>query len=306
MQKSTQSFPEVPDQTVGRSINYSLAFRIFTKILSTALTEIFDNIRKLYRFKDPCQLLAAHIEFYSETSLEATSRYIKAENFTVKLFPSYTPTIWINLGSPYFLKNGHHEQRINEATDVLLLRNEIIERNNRPTDNIFTIKFLPGAFESFFGFSQTLIGSEIINVNEILPESFMKRLKSAACFEDRIGMLENLFLEKMRMQSRDNYHFTRVKEVIESFCKTGMVSSNRELGGQLYISEKSLNRYFHQVIGTNPKNYLATVRVRTALTAYVRDTANYSPWNHGYCDMSHFYKAVVKFTGQKLPPARHA
>src|SRR5688572_18007197 len=99
------------------------------------MTEIFDNIRKLYLFKSPCLELTSYIEFFSETSLTATGHYIDTEEFTVKLFPSYTPTIWINLGTPYFLKNGSNWKAIDESTDVLVLRNEIIERKNLPTDN---------------------------------------------------------------------------------------------------------------------------------------------------------------------------
>jgi hypothetical protein len=64
-------------------------------------------------------------------------------------------------------------------------------------------------------------------------------LKSAACFEDRIAMPENLFLEKMHKRSHDGYHFTRVREVIDSFSNTGMMSSHRKLAGQLYLLEKA-------------------------------------------------------------------
>src|SRR5688572_28789530 len=101
------------------------------------MIEIFDNIRKLYRFKTPCKELLDHIEFFSESSLDAMDRYIGADRFTVKLFPSYTPTIWLNLGAPYQLVNGSTNHVINERTDILLLRNGIVERRNLPTDNIF-------------------------------------------------------------------------------------------------------------------------------------------------------------------------
>ena len=40
------------------------------------MTEIFDNIRKLYQFKAPCEGLVDHIDFFSESSLDAMGRYI--------------------------------------------------------------------------------------------------------------------------------------------------------------------------------------------------------------------------------------
>ncbi|HEX2627359.1 MAG TPA: AraC family transcriptional regulator, partial [Chitinophagaceae bacterium] len=135
------------------------------------MVEIFDDIRKLYRFRDPCEELAAYVEFFSETSLEATHQHIKTGDFTVRLFPSYTPTIWLNLGSPYYLKNGGRLHWINEHTDILILRNEIVERRNRPTDNIFTIKFFPGGFEAVFGIGQTAIGKNTLDAGTVIPLS---------------------------------------------------------------------------------------------------------------------------------------
>ena len=57
------------------------------------MVEIFDNIRKIYTFSEACPELADHIEFFSESSFEATKKYIDGEHFSVKMFPSWTPTI---------------------------------------------------------------------------------------------------------------------------------------------------------------------------------------------------------------------
>jgi AraC-like DNA-binding protein len=264
------------------------------------MVEIFDDIRKLYRFKDPCTELAAYIEFFSETSLDATREYITSEDFTVRLFPSYTPTIWLNLGSPYSLKNGDKWHTIDKDTDILLLRNGIVERKNLPSDNIFTIKFFPGGFEAIFGVGQKNIGSDILNASTVIPESSIQQLKGMNTFEERKALLENIFLEKIRQRKKEDHCFRCVKDSITIFYESGMEYSNTELARQLCIAEKTLYRYFMNVVGTNPKNYLATVRARTALTAYVTGSGYFSPYDYGYYDMSHFYKDVVKFTGHKL------
>ena len=83
------------------------------------MTEIFENIRAIYHFSLPCPELADHIEFFSETSPEATSEYVGNGNFTVKMFPSYTPTFWFNLGSHYHLKMGNKTQFIGPGNDTL-------------------------------------------------------------------------------------------------------------------------------------------------------------------------------------------
>lgn len=269
------------------------------------MVEIFDHIRKLYQFRQPCEELAQYIEFFSETNLDATSECIHTANFTVKLFPSYTPTIWINLGSAYHLKNGNTIQQVDKHTDVLLLRNEIVERNNLPTDNVFTIKFVPGGFEAVLGISQAKIGSNIVDAHTVVPASVFRKIKRLDGFEQRTDWLQKFFLEQMAKRKKDEQHLLNcVKETVEAFTQSGMGSSNTELAKQLYVTDKTLYRYFTQVVGTNPKNYLSTVRARTALTAYVSGKDLFSPYEHGYYDMSHFYKDVVKFTGHKLSAYR--
>jgi len=265
------------------------------------MTEIFDNIRKLYRFNTPCAALVDHIEFFSESSLEAMDRHIGALPFTVTLFPSYTPTIWLNLGSQYQLKNGNEWYTVDERSDILLLRNEIVERRNLPTDNIFTVKFNPGGFETIFGISQTTIGSDVIPVQDLIPAAFIKKLKGLGCFEDRKVWFENFFLEKLdRNKKRDSFYLQCIKETVRAFEGGGLETATGELAKKLYISEKTLYRCFTKVVGTSPKNFQAITRARTALTSYVTNPATFSPYDHGYYDLSHFYKSVVKFTGQKL------
>lgn len=264
------------------------------------MTEIFENIKKLYEFEQPCSELSPYIEFFSETSLVATKEHIASEEFTVKLFPSYTPTIWINLGSPYLLKNGGDWKNVDQRTDILVLRNEIIERQNLPTDNIFTIKFFPGAMEALFGTSQAKIGSQILPATELIPHATLQRLKNLSHFKDRIKLLEDFFLAKRHQKNKVGHYYAYVQKAIALFADSGLANKNSELAQQLALTNKSLYRYFTQTVGTNPKSYMAMLRARTALAAYIADMPNFNPYAYGYYDRSHFYKDIYNFTRQRL------
>lgn len=279
--------------------------RIFRQTINSSMTEIFDNIRKLYRFAMPCEILAPYIEFFSETSLTATLAHIITEEFTVKLFPSYTPTIWINLGSPYLLKNGRYIKTVDQQTDVLVLRNEIIERKNQPSDNIFTIKFFPAALEALFGISQAKIGSEILSATSLIPNQTIQKLKDSSCFEDRIRLLEHWFIAQLHQKNRRAHYYPYVQKAINLFETSGLEHKNNELAQQLALTDKSLYRYFTKTVGASPKTYMATLRARKALTAFIEDSATFNPYVYGYFDRSHFYKDVFKFTGQKLAHQLH-
>jgi AraC-like DNA-binding protein len=264
------------------------------------MVEIFDDIRKLYRFKTPCEELAGYVEFFSETSVDATNQYITDEKFTVKLFPSFTPTIWINLGSPYLLTNGNKETFIDADTDILLLRNTIVERTNLRTDNIFTVKFLPGGFEAIFGIEQAKIGSAVLNINTVLSNNIINKLKRLDTLDERVTLLENYFLDLRHIKFPDNYGYQKVSAAVNIFQQSNLSFNSNQLATALALTDKTLYRYFKKLIGISPKNYCSIVRARTALTNYVWHKENFSPDDYGYYDLSHFRKEVVQFTGQKL------
>ena len=264
------------------------------------MTEIFDDILKLYLFRRPRYELEEYIEFFSESSLEATTRTIQGQNFSVKLFPSFTPTIWINLGSPYQIDNGRKIEKVAKSSDILVLRSTVWERQNLPTDNIFTVKFRPLGFEAIFGVSQAKIGDGIVNADEILSQAAIKKIKERSTLEEKVLYLENMFLDKLRQNSANKFHLQCIKRSIDSFFRSGMESKMSELAWQLNVSEKTFTRYFYQIVGTSPKYYFLTTRCRISLTSYKGNPKGFSPYDFGYYDFGHFSKDVKRFTGANL------
>lgn len=263
-------------------------------------SEIFYDIRKFYRFRAPAPELAEYIEFFSETSPEVIERIVSTENFTVALFPSFTPTIWINLGSPYNLSNGTKTKLIHKDLDVLVLRSTVLERNNFSTDNIFTIKFNPLGFESIFGVSQARIGSEIISASELLPDDVIKKLREPIGLEEKSLFLEKFISDKLYKNQADQFHLHSIKRSIDLFHNSSMGLRLSEIASQLHVSEKTFNRHFHKIVGTNPKYFFSSVRCRLSLTQYIKDPRQFSPYDFGYYDFSHFSKEIRRFTGANL------
>lgn len=264
------------------------------------MTEIFDNIRKLYNFYVPGHELANYIEFFSESSAAETYRHVTSNRFTVKMFPSWTPTMYINLGEPYQLSIGDEYYQIQKTTDVLILRNTIVERHNLPTDHIFTIKFFPGGLEALLGINQVQLVDRVVNLETVLPLTLIQRLKRLADFNERIELLEQFFLRQYQARKKPDHYRTFVADTLGTFESSGLVLNTSQLADRMFVTSKTINRYFHRVVGTSPKQYLSTVRARAALSGYVADKDHFSPYDYGYYDMSHFYKDVVKLTGRKL------
>lgn len=264
------------------------------------MVEIFDNIHKIYQYQPPCGELANYIAFFSESSSQATSQYMAGSHFNVRLFPSWTPTCWVNLGSPYqlIIGNKHFSVRANE--DVLLLRDTIVERCNLPSDHIFTVKFSPGGFEAILGIQQSALEGKLLNLAEVIPAQILQNIKRVDNFEERVGLLQNFFLKQLHRQTIQKHYFTTVQKAIETYYISNMEFNSNEVAKEVFATNKTIYRYFNKVIGTTPKNYFSTLRIRAALQHYVTNRVTFSSYDFGYYDMSHFYKDVVKFTGRKL------
>jgi AraC-like DNA-binding protein len=264
------------------------------------MVEIFQNIRKIYDFVAPCRELGDYIEFFSESSIAKTHQYFQNEHFTVKMFASWTPTFYINLGAPYYIDLACSRYLVKTGEDILILRNSTVERHNQPTDNIFTVKFYPGGLEAVLGLNQVNLADQVINLANILPAGLLAKIRQPIAFEERIALMQQYLLSAYRTNRYKDHYLGMVSDAIGEYQATGMQLNTSAVAERLFISSKTINRYFHRTVGVSPKNYFSILRARTALTEFMKTNNSFVPFEYGYYDMSHFYKDVVKFTGQKL------
>lgn len=264
------------------------------------MTEIFDNIRKLYRFHTPANELAGYVEFFSESCPQETFRCVADHCFSVRMFQSWTPTCYINLGEPYQMAIGANRYLIQADMDVLILRNSVVERFNLPTDHIFTIKFYPGGLEAILGISQVPLADRLVQLETIIPSATIQRIKQLPTFDERVQLVESYLISQYQQRKKADHYQTIVADTIGTFEASGLVLHPGQLADRMFVTSKTINRYFHRVVGSSPKQYLSALRTRSALGAYVANRKQFAPDDYGYYDMSHFYKDVIQFTGQKL------
>lgn len=264
------------------------------------MIEIFDDIRKIYRFSRPCEELAPYIEFFSESCADTTTLCFEGSAFSVKMFASYTPTVWFNLGPAYKLYLNGSIRSIKAGEDILVVRDGITERINQASDHIFTIKFFPGALQAVLGVSQQTMAGRVIALQQIWPGTLIERVKALPGFEERLQLVQQFLLSSTRQRIVPDHYVSLVRKTMAEYNAGGMQYNVGQAAEKGFVTSKTINRYFHRVIGTSPKQYLSIMRARLALTAYMRNRAAFSPVLYGYYDASHFHKEVVKFTGQRL------
>jgi AraC-like DNA-binding protein len=264
------------------------------------MTELFDNIRSLYRFKAPCDELKNYIEFFSESCFRVTSQIVKGESFSIKMFKSWTPTFWINLGPSYRLVLNGVVHPIKANSAIAVTRAATAERLNHPSDYLFTVKFYPGALNHLIGVDQTKLSSGLVELNELLPDRLIQQIKSAESFERRIGLMERYLLQKLAVKKAADHFTSLIAQTIAFYHEGEMKFNVSELAFKSFTSSKTLTRYFERVIGIPPKQYFESVRARTALFSFLNDRMEFDPTTYGYYDKSHFYRSVVRFTGERL------
>ena len=264
------------------------------------MIEIFHNIREIYEFRTPCKELEPFIEFFSESSPGRTARHAAGNDFVIEMFPSWTPTFWINLGSSYHLTTENNDHHIPAQSGVLVLRDSYTTRHNKPDDHLFSVKFFPGGLEAILGIRQTKFIGKIVPLETLLPGPLLHQILSAASFEKKVALLQDFLLANLSHRPKKDHYWQLVRDSIGLYGSTGLRLNTGEIAQRLFVHSRTINRYFHTVIGLPPKKYLGIVRARSALTAYLADKKAFSPDHFGYYDMSHFYKEVTRFTGRRM------
>ncbi|MXV16507.1 AraC family transcriptional regulator [Hufsiella ginkgonis] len=266
------------------------------------MVEIFQNIRYIYDFITPCEALRPFVEFYSQSSPERTSALFDCD-FSVKMFASWTPTFYFNLGGVYQMQVGHQRYRVPAGHDVLILRDGIVERQNLPSDNIFTVKFHPGGLEAVLGISQVPFIDRIVPLNQVLPPALISCIKQPVTFENRAVLMEEFLLSSLRIREPDHYR-SLVERAIGEYANGDMQLNTSAVAERLFVTSKTINRYFHRVVGLSPKRYFSILRARASLNAWLGNSAEFQPYDYGYYDHSHFYRDVSNFTGQPFRAMR--
>jgi len=267
------------------------------------MVEIFQDIRQAHDFSQPCAALAPYVEFYAQSARPQFPAPGALAYQSSTMFASWTPTCYINLGPAYLLDLARTRHTVRAGEDVLLLRNTTVARHKSAADNLFTLKFYPGGLEAVLGISQVQFASRLVPLTQVLPAPLLAHLKQPLSFPERVSVLEAFLLRAFRQPAHPDHYVRLVNDAIGEYQASGLILSSSAVAERIFLTSKTINRYFHRVVGTAPSQYFAILRARTALTAFVAAPLAFAPSDYGYYDRSHFAKAVRQFTGQPLPVA---
>jgi len=263
------------------------------------VTEIFENLKRFFVFAEPPLALNEYVEFFAESSASQVTATGSNEVFACRMFPSYTPTFFINLTGNYGLQLDQQHFRIAAGQDILLLRDTSVQRFNSPEDNIFTVKFHPGTLRQLFDITPAQLNAGPMMLDVFLPQILLKAIKTAGSFADRVGLMSDYLLEKAYRNSPD-FEWQVLDRALHDQQWQEAQPLIYEIAGSLHVSSKTLTRYFVKDLGVSPKKYFSVIRFRKALAAYLHSNHTFHPFDYGYYDHSHFSRDVFRVTGKRL------
>lgn len=245
----------------------------------------------LIHYKKPSGFISTFIDHYWEKQMLDDSD-IPYDVETI--FPEDQVVLTFSLGTTYF-------RAVKAPVDFSAIDGAIFESlHTNPTyykhqvgNHIFGIKFKLGGMScfsktSFKNFNNcnthisTFLGD---STNELLP-----KLANCSTFEDRIDLFESFFIPQY-LKDRE-VKWRRLIQFVH------ILETEKEINPALY---KTITRYFIDLAGITPKEYLQIRRINQSLSylAQNKSTKNIEIAELlGFYDTAHFNHTFKKFTGK--------
>lgn len=129
------------------------------------------------------------------------------------------------------------------------------------------------------------------------------RLSENRGLEERIKIVENLFLQRL---SGAKEHTAVQRAITQILLHKGALNA-AELAKDVFISDRQLERIFHEYIGITPKKLCNLVRYQSVWNDVLRNPAfqvQDAVWRYGYTDQSHLLREFKRYHMMDIQTAR--
>ena len=164
------------------------------------------------------------------------------------------------------------------------------------------ITFWPTGLYALTGINQNDLTSETVPFEAVdyqLNTLISKAIKTAESIHELVAKLDTLFLEQAKVA-----YPPQVRFAIQSIIDCSGNTTVKKISDAAHYSERQLNRFFVQYVGTSIKRFLRLVRVGNAFRLLESSHDNITAISDilGFNSLSHFirdFKALSGFTPQE-------
>ncbi|MCE6990187.1 helix-turn-helix transcriptional regulator [Dyadobacter sp. CY323] len=133
--------------------------------------------------------------------------------------------------------------------------------------------------------------------------AFQEQLEAADSVQDKVNMVQQFFISRLRYQKPD----LLIAHSVQEIKGANGILNVKQLSDNLHISLDAFEKRFRKVVGTTPKQYADIVRMKAVIArAQVAGPITDAALDAGFFDQSHFIRHFKTFTGQTPKDFFHA
>lgn len=262
------------------------------------VTELIDQqyFSGQYRFISPSPDLARHVVYYWLLDLRTPAA--NQEEFRELLLANLYSSLVLNMGAPFEIYDQQGQfLHTSRSSELIGYHTMPVSYRHHHNNFLVGIKFKPASLNYLFHIRGADIHHQTLSAGSIMPH--ITTLESAV-FEasglPAIKVLLEKFLRQHTTLPAGNRHFEYVLQSLNGPALQQCGYQLKKLASLLYVSPRTLERYFTDSLNISPKKCLAILRFRHAAEQYARHGYK-ADWEElGYHDFSHFRKEWHKWS----------
>ncbi|WP_212005444.1 helix-turn-helix domain-containing protein [Chitinophaga sp. HK235] len=249
-----------------------------------------------YRYISPSADLAPHVVYY--WLLDLRKPVPDNEEFRELLMANMNSSLVLNMGAPFEICNAEgqllHSCR---GSELIGYQTTPVSYRHHPNNFLAGIKFKPASLNYLFHVKGADMHRQTLSAHDVMSQvpALESAVYDATSLDTIKSLLEN-FLRRYAIQATDNHRFACILQSLNGPALQQSGFQLKKLAGLLYVSPRTLERYFSEALNISPKKCLSILRFRQAAEQYTR-LGYKADWEElGYHDFSHFRKEWHKWS----------
>lgn len=264
----------------------------FYPALSTTLhTEFFSaaHYAAAYTFCAPPATLRDSVEFIWQSRFD-TLETAADQEVQERLFAHLSSSLVFSSGLPFTVTEEGQTHHISSEAVLIGQHTRPVFFGHRKENKLTGIKLKPGGFYRLSGIPAALVCDHITPLKELSADLYRQLRHPDGVYNAVPGFHHHA----------NRYKYDCVHLALQHYLSDLHNNPTLEqIAGQVHLTSKTLNRYFHEVLGLAPKKVFSITRLRAALkdrTSVQGRQRAFSFYDYGYTDRSHFYKDLATYT----------
>ena len=157
--------------------------------------------------------------------------------------------------------------------------------------DVFSIELTPYGFREMFSIPCSELTIVPISMEEIIGEDYgmlTEELTKRISFNDRVNFMNLYFLSRAKF----DHQIKKAKMIQNYLLEFKAIPNVKLLAKEIFITERTLRRFFKDQFGMSPKRYLKLLRFEKAIKAFSSEKKDAILYNialdFGYYDHAHF------------------